>query len=217
MISSRHQARRAFAAAALSSFVVLVAACGGSPSPTADPTRTVTATATATPTPAAPAPAPSTAAPSGAPGPAGGPPPCPTRSLGVKLGQSQGAAGSTFQVIDFTNISDVTCSLYGFPGVSLAGGQPVTQIGQAAAENHNTARRLVTLAPGAVGNALLQVVDAYNFPSGDCHLVKSSYLQVYPPNQTTPAYVGYKSAACASKSVRLMTVNVVIAGSGGNT
>jgi hypothetical protein len=135
----------------------------------------------------------------------------------VKLGLSQGAAGSTFLVIDFTNISGLTCSLYGFPGVSLAGGQPVTQIGQAAAENRHTARRLVTLAPGAVGNAVLQVVDAYNFPSGTCHLVKSSYLQVYPPNQTTPAYVGYKAAACASTGVRLLTVNVVIPGSGGNS
>ncbi len=133
-----------------------------------------------------------------------------------RLGLSQGAAGSTFQVIDFTNISNVTCTLYGFPGVSLAGGQPVTQIGQAAAENHSTTRRLVTLAPGATGSALVQIVDAYNYPASTCHLVKSSYLQVYPPNQTTPAYVSYKSAACTSQSVKLMTVNVVIPGAGGN-
>jgi hypothetical protein len=119
--------------------------------------------------------------------------------------------------IDFTNISDSACSLYGFPGISLAGGQPVTQIGQGAAENHNTTRRLVTLAPGAVASALLQIVDANNFPAGTCHLAKSTHLQVYPPNQTTPAYVAFKAPACASSSVRLMTVNVVIPGSGGNT
>ncbi len=35
---------------------------------------------------------------------------------------AQGAAGSVYQVIDFTNISNVTCTLYGYPGVSLGGG-----------------------------------------------------------------------------------------------
>jgi hypothetical protein len=192
----------------------LAAGCGSSGSPAAAPTKTITVKAT----PAAPA---STAAASGTPAAgqasptlAGAAPACPTRSLGLKLGLAQGAAGSTYQVIDFTNISNGTCTLYGYPGVSLAGGKPVTQIGLAAAESHATPRKLITLAPGAVANAVLQIAHAVNFPAAKCHPVTADYLQIYPPNQTTPAYLHYSSQTCA-KPVQVLTVSVVQAGSGG--
>ncbi len=145
---------------------------------------------------------------------AGAAPACPTRSLGLKLGLAQGAAGSTYQVIDFTNISNATCTLYGYPGVSLAGGKPVTQIGLAAAESHASTRKLITLAPGAVGNAVLQIAHAVNFPAAKCGLVTADYLQIYPPNQTTPAYLHYSSQTCAKK-VQILTISVVQSGSGG--
>ena len=212
MISARCAVRRAVAGAALTGIAALVTACG-SGSPAAAPAKTVTTTATAAPSTAAPAASTSSgpAAPTTVPG---GPGPCPTRSLGLKLGLAQGTAGSTYTVIDFTNISDVTCTLYGFPGVSLAGGTPVTQIGLAAAENHATARQLVTLAPGQVASALLRIVDAGNYAPAKCGPVTASYLQVYPPNQTRPGYLSYKSTAC-SKPVQILTVNVVLPGSGG--
>jgi hypothetical protein len=191
----------------------LAAGCGSNGSPAAAPTKTITVKAT----PAAPA---STAA-SGTPAAgqasptlAGAAPACPTRSLGLKLGLAQGAAGSTYQVIDFTNISNGTCTLYGYPGVSLAGGKPVTQIGLAAAESHATPRKLITLAPGEVANAVLQIAHAVNFPAAKCHPVTADYLQIYPPNQTTPAYLHYSSQTCA-KPVQVLTVSVVQAGSGG--
>jgi hypothetical protein len=129
---------------------------------------------------------------------------------------AQGAAGSTYQVIDFTNIGNVTCSLYGYPGVSLAGGTPVRQIGLAAVEGKATPRTLVTLAPGAVANALLQIVQAQNYPPASCRPVAATYLQIYPPSQTTPIYLGYRSTAC-SKPVQILTVSVVQAGSGSSS
>src|SRR5215472_2788352 len=64
---------------------------------------------------------------------AAGPPACATRYLKATVGVTQGAAGSIYQVIDFTNISGGACTLFGYPGVALAGGTPVTQIGAAAA------------------------------------------------------------------------------------
>jgi hypothetical protein len=206
--------RRLLAGAALLCAAALAAGCGSNGSPAAAPTKTITVKAT----PAAPAssaagsPAPATDAAS--PTAAGAAPACATRSLGLKLGLGQGAAGSTFQVIDFTNISNAACTLYGYPGVSLAGGKPVKQIGLAAAESHTTPRKLVTLAPGAAANAVLQIVHAVNFPAARCHLVTAGYLQIYPPNQTTPAYLHYTSQTCA-KPVQILTVSVVQAGSVG--
>ena len=155
MTASVRTARPAIAGAALACVAALAAACGSS-TPNATPTKTVTASpgqggtasgsGTATTGPAGASP--------------GGPAPCPTRSLGLKLGPSQGAAGSTYVALQFTNNSSVSCTLYGYPGVSLGAGQPVSQVGLAADRNPAPPRELVTLAPGAVASALLRIVDA---------------------------------------------------------
>jgi len=211
MTASVRTARPAIAGAALACVAALTAACGSvTPGASSTPTKTVTVTVTPqTGTTSSPAPATTTPAATG-----GGAAPCPTRSLGLKPGLAQGAAGSTYQVIDFTNISNVTCTLYGYPGVSLAGGHPVTQVGLAAAEDPTTPRKLVTLAPGQVANALLRIVDALNYPPSKCGPVKTQWIQVYPPNQTTPVFVAYNATAC-SKPVRILTVSTVKPGSGG--
>jgi len=211
MTSCSATRRRLLAGAVLTCAAALAAGCGSSGSPAAAPTKTITVQAT----PAAPASAATPGTPAtGTARPAAAAPACPTRSLGLKLGLAQGAAGSTYQVIDFTNISHATCTLYGYPGVSLAGGKPVTRIGLAAAESHATARKLITLAPGAVANAVLQVAHAVNFPAAKCHPANAAYLQIYPPNQTTPAYVHYSAQTCA-KPVQVLRISVVQAGSGG--
>jgi Protein of unknown function (DUF4232) len=213
MTSSPPPLRRLLPAAGLLCAAALAAGCGSSGSPAAAPTKTITVRATpaapATSPAASPVPATGPASPTAAGGPA-----CATRSLRVKLGLAQGAAGSTFQVIDFTNISNATCTLYGYPGVSLAGGKPVTQIGPAAAESHTTARTPVTLAPGAVANAVLRIAHAVNFPAAKCHLVTADHLRIYPPNQTTRVSLPYTSQTCA-KPVQILTIGVVQAGSGG--
>jgi len=216
MTASSPAARPALAGLALL-LAGLVAGCG-SGTPAAAPAKTVTVTPSApASTSRSTAASPSTAAVSPSTGSSSGPAAaaCPTRALAVKPGLSQGAAGSIYQVLDFTNISNVTCTLYGYPGVSLAGGKPVTQIGLAAAEDHSSPRHLVTLAPGAVANALLRIVQAANFPPARCHLANADYLQIYPPNQTTPVYVAYRAQACA-KPVQILTVSVVQPGSGGS-
>jgi len=135
----------------------------------------------------------------------------------VKAGISQGTAGSIDQVIDFTNISNVTCTLYGYPGVSfgatrISGGQ----IGAAAKESPATPRALVMLAPGAVANALLQIADPGNFPAAKCGQVTAHWLVIYPPTQTTPVYLSYTSPAC-SKPVQILTVSVVQPGAGSSS
>ena len=211
MTPSPRAARPALACLAL--LLAGFAAGCGSGTPAAAPTKTVTVTPSA---PASTSPASTAAGPSTSSTTTGGgaPAACPTRSLAVKAGLSQGAAGSIYQVLDFSNISDVTCTLYGFPGVSLAGGSPVKQIGLAAAEDHTSPRLLITLAPGAVANSLLRIVQAANFPPSRCDLKNATYLQIYPPNQTTPVYLKYKAQACA-KAVQILTVSVVKAGSGG--
>jgi Domain of unknown function (DUF4232) len=145
---------------------------------------------------------------------AGGPPGCATRDLKATVGVAQGAAGSVYQVIDFTNIGTASCSLYGYPGIALAGGSPVTQIGAAASRSPQAGPALVTLKPGAVANTLLRITQAQNYPTSKCSPMASTYLQIYPPNQTTPIYLGYKSTGCSATGVNLLTVSVVQTGAG---
>jgi hypothetical protein len=184
---------------------LLVTACGSAAAPAPAVTKTVTAgaggSASATTGTSAPAPVTSSAAAGAAPG-------CLGRYLSVRTADGNGAAGSTYLQLVFTNLNNASCTLYGFPGVSLAGGTPVKQIGLGAAEDNSNPRVLVTLAPHGTAHAQLRVVNAANFPASTCHLVPSKYLQVFPPNQTAPLYAFYPAQAC-TKSVRLLTVGVV--------
>lgn len=170
---------------------------------------------TAASSPAAPATAsssntPAVVAPSS---PAAGTPACATSALQVKLGSSNGYAGGVYVVIDFTNTSGSTCTLFGYPGVSLVTGPPYTQIGLAAKRSASTPKKLVTLAPGATANAQLQIVDALNFPSASCHPAKATALKIYPPNQTEPVYLPNTSSGC-TKPVQIMYIAAVRPGSG---
>ena len=144
-----------------------------------------------------------------------GTPACATRYLKATVGVAQGAAGSIYQVIDFTNISGAACTLFGYPGLALAGGTPVTQIGAAAVRSPTSSPRLVTLAAGKTANAVLQITQAANYPASRCAPKASTYLQIYPPNQTTPIYLAYKSTGCSASAVNLLTVGVVQPGNGG--
>jgi len=147
---------------------------------------------------------------------AAGTPACATSALQVKLGSSDGYAGGVYVVIDFTNTGASTCSLFGYPGVSLVKGPPYTQIGLAAKRSTTTPKKLVTLAPGATANALLQIVDALNYPSATCGPTKATALKIYPPNQTEPVYLPNTSSGCA-KPVQIMYIGAVRPGSGSSS
>ncbi|MDP9100869.1 MAG: DUF4232 domain-containing protein [Actinomycetota bacterium] len=219
-LHSRTTSRRPCAAILAVSLGTVLAGCSSSSPPAgaaatapatsstpADATPAVTATG-ATPPSQVPTttPAPTTTSPTG-----GGAAACPTRALGTKSGGSQGAAGSTYTTIDVTNISSTTCTLHGFPGVSFAGGTPVHQIGAAATQDPSQGEPLVTLTPGQVAHVQLKISNAANYPPSQCQPATATYLQIYPPNQTTPIYLGYTSPACA-KPIHLLTVSAVQAG-----
>ena len=207
--------RLAFVVAALICGV-MVAGCASSGSQSASSGSTSAASPTASASGAASSSGstPAVTSPS-APAPAAAPA-CPTSSLQVKLGVAQGYAGGVYEVIDFTNTSGSPCTLHGYPGVSLVSGPPYTQIGLAAKRSTSSARKLVTLVPGATANALLQIVDALNYPNATCGPTKATALKVYPPNQTVPVYLPSTSNGCA-KPVQIMYIGPVQPGSGSSS
>jgi len=202
--------RTRWAATALACFAALaLAGCSSSSSsspPTAPPSTASSAVSSTLPPTAVPSTSLSQAA--------VGLPACPNGSLKVSQGLGQGYAGGVYEVIDFTNTSGSTCTLYGYPGVSLVSGPPYVQIGLAAKRDTSSPVKTITLAPGGVANALLQIVDALNFPTSTCSPAAATDLQVYPPGQTVAAYLPNQSEACA-EPVQTTFIGPVLAGSGG--
>jgi hypothetical protein len=137
---------------------------------------------------------------------------CP--DLQVKLGLAQGTSNTTYQVIEFVNHGSVACIMSGYPGVNLAGGTPTAPIGWPAAHTASPAARLVTLQPGGVGNALLQITDARTYATAKCGPVQAQYLIVYRPNNAAPVKLAYGTTAC-SKPVRMLQISAISLGTGG--
>ena len=149
--------------------------------------------------PSAPAPASSSDTPAGAaPSSSAAGTACATSALQIKLGASDGYAGGVYQTIDFTNTSGSTCTMFGYPGVSLVTGPPYKQLGVPAKRTTTPPARVVILAPGATANAVVQIVNALNFPSPSCQPAKAAALKVYPPNQFTAVYLPDTSYGCGN-------------------
>jgi hypothetical protein len=215
--------RSLLAAAVTATAGLLVCACSG-PASTAAPRATAPSTVSPAaavshhpPSPGGSAPdspaasasagSPVTSQPAGTSSP-GAVPGCLSRYLSATIVPSGDALDSVYVNIDFTNLGRLPCTLYGYPGVSLAGGQPVTPIGLPSTENPATPRVLVTLWPGGVAYTQLQIVQAATYPAARCQPRATGYLAIIPPNQTIPIPVSYTAAACA-RPIHLLTVGAV--------
>jgi hypothetical protein len=126
------------------------------------------------------------------------PPQCATGGLEVWLGFGYGGAamGSTTYPLEFTNVSQNTCVLYGYPGVSALGTDG-RQLGSAASRAP-IAPQTVTLAPHANAHSALTVVDIGGYPVSRCHPAAADALRVYPPDQYSATEVPFAGQACAS-------------------
>jgi hypothetical protein len=209
---NRGTARKARAGQLAAALIVLtaVAGCSSSSSPSAAPSTASSSPPASLPSSAAPVPPPSTPASPAVTGPLA----CATSSLNVTLGPSSGYAGGVYQTIVFTNTSGTTCTLFGYPGVSLVSAPPYKQIGLAAQRASTVPVKLITLATGAAANAVLQIVDALNFGSSTCSPTQAAFLRIYPPNQTAPVFLPDTSEICA-QPVQTLFISAVQAGAGG--
>jgi hypothetical protein len=133
---------------------------------------------------------------------------CTTSELVVWLNtRGNGAAGSIYYDLEFTNLSGHSCSVDGFPGLSgvnLAG----KRLGSAAARDSSPSPKLITLASAtsAMGlsasssantaTAVLQLTDVANLTSGCAHATAAG-LRVYPPDQTASKVVPFPFVACS--------------------
>jgi hypothetical protein len=135
-------------------------------------------------------------------------PKCTALDLGtwVAVGQGNGAAGTIYYPLEFTNLSGHTCSLFGFPGVSAIDRQD-RQLGSPANWIHTTAPHAVILAPGATAHTTLAYHDAVVTAEPGCDPVYSAVLlRVYPPDQYRATLAAFDFQVCSHTGPLYMSI-----------
>ncbi|HST14078.1 MAG TPA: DUF4232 domain-containing protein [Gaiellaceae bacterium] len=139
-------------------------------------------------------------------------PSCATPRLVVWLDTTaNGAAGSVYYHLKFTNLSGHACRMRGFPGVSavtLVG----NRIGKAASRSTSKVQT-VRLAQGKTATALLRVVNTSNYPAPRCRPAIAAGLRVYPPGAGVSKVIPFTFRSCR-RAVPVLSVGAVFAGAG---
>jgi Domain of unknown function (DUF4232) len=137
-------------------------------------------------------------------------PRCATSQLVIWLNEvpGNGAAGSVFHQLAFTNLSRRTCTLRGFPRVSAANLHG-RRVGGFATREAGGNPHTVRLHPGDTAFANLRIVEAQNFPHATCRPVTAAGLRVAPPGRHSSKLVPYPFEACARASNPNLSVRAV--------
>jgi hypothetical protein len=133
-----------------------------------------------------------------------GTPQCATSVLKVWLERDPGggSAGTSYYLLGYQNVSDHTCRLRGYPGVSAyANGH---QIGSSAVWDGPVSVVTVSLEPGATAHSVLGIANAGNYPPELCQRTTATSLRVYPPNQSSATDVPYRFDACGHAGARVL-------------
>jgi hypothetical protein len=139
---------------------------------------------------------------------------CPAGVLTDWVGvPGDGTAGSIYYMLELSNTSGSTCTLYGFPGVSAVGSGG-HQLGSAAQRNAYLSERVVTLRRNQTAHVVLQITDTANFPAGSCHPATAVGLRVYAPGAYTSKVVPFSFRACAARGPVFLHVSVTVGGTG---
>ena len=151
---------------------------------------------------------------SGATTASSGTPACTSADLQASLGGGAGAGMSQNHTgLQLRNTGSSACTLYGYPGVSWVRGASGIQTGAAAVRQTDPSgtETTVTLAPGAVASAPLDIVDAAVIPPSECKPVAVRGLRIYPPGQKAALFLslptaagGYGECSLTTKSPTLM-------------
>jgi hypothetical protein len=119
---------------------------------------------------------------------------CATSQLTVSVTDGQGAAGTEYSGITFRNRSASTCTLRGYPGVSLLD-RNHQQIGQPAQRDKGS-DPIVVMAPGQTATAAFSVGPA---ACGDALPPASAYLRVFPPDNRDELVISATVLPCAPR------------------
>lgn len=124
---------------------------------------------------------------------------CTSAHLEASVGGGTGEGASNNHTgLNLRNVGPASCTLYGYPGVSWVAGADGHQVGDAAsrgADPTGSSEKTVTLAPGAVASAPLDIVQAAAIPKSQCKPVPVRGLRVYPPGEKAALFISVPSGS----------------------
>lgn len=186
---------------------LLAAGCSSASSPPASGSPAISATpaASSSSTPASVA-SPTSAATSAAAaggsgsGTSAGTAACTSAHLQASLGGGAGVGMSQDHTgLQLRNTGSAPCTLDGYPGVSWVAGADGHQVGAPAARQANISgspEKTITLAPGAVASAPLDLVEGGGgLPASQCKPVPVRGLRVYPPGERAALFISAPTPA----------------------
>jgi hypothetical protein len=131
--------------------------------------------------------------------------------------EGNGAAGTIYYPLEFTNLSAHTCSMRGFPGVSAIG-RNAQQLGSPASWESGGGLgtpRTVDVAPGATVHAILAYHDAAVSTELGCDPVNTTFdLRVYPPDDRSATFAFFDLEACSHAGPIYLSVGPIKPGVG---
>jgi uncharacterized protein DUF4232 len=141
------------------------------------------------------------------------PPVCTTANLvvWVNVDQGQGALGTWYYPLEFTNVSNHACRVWGYPGVSATDAIG-KQLGDAAGRQADWPPAWVNIGAGRTVHALFGYAAA-KVSTASCKPQTATYLKVYPPDQTTARHAFFDLPSCTLPHHTYLFVSVIRPGS----
>ncbi|MGC0313475.1 DUF4232 domain-containing protein [Kitasatospora acidiphila] len=136
---------------------------------------------------------------------------CASAQLTIAQTDENAGAGQMGFTITFTNTSDRSCTMDGYPGVSYeaVAGKPTGAPAARSGASYHT----VTLAPHGTAGATFQDANGQSgYDSGTCQLTDATGLKVYPPGERTALFLPWKTQHCTGSGVHPATIGPVTQG-----
>jgi len=127
-----------------------------------------------------------------------------TTSVAVKPEPGGGAAGSYYFDVVVTNTGSATCTVRGFPGVSMVQGDAGSQLGAPAARD-GTVGSAIKVAPGKTAKAVLRLTQAGNY-GPECRTQQARGFRIYLPDETDAQFAKISVTGCANATIKLLRI-----------
>jgi hypothetical protein len=131
------------------------------------------------------------------PAPVTNPAECKVADLRLSLSRGEGAAGTFYRDLRFTNKGGRTCVIQGFPGVSYVAGADGHQVGPSAYRD-GTKGPAISLKPGMTVYAPVGFVQVGNYDPAQCRPTSVRGIRVYPPHEYDSMFVPAPGTGCAA-------------------
>jgi hypothetical protein len=142
--------------------------------------------------------------PTSAPARASSVPECRSGDLRASFAADGGAAASRrFGHLRLRNVSDRSCVVQGYGGLSFVGHGDGTQIGAAAARTPSKRPRVV-LTPGQSASSLVAVTSPDPYPASTCRRTRTDGFRVYVPDSHLAKFVPFRTVTCANPKLVML-------------